>query len=147
MFNAFKVIENIARCGRENQQRNPGDYEDQDGLLICGKCGEPRQKVMTFANPTEDEPFRTDELIIATMCKCEREQEEKELQRKRASEDMEKIRKLRGASLMDEKFADSTFEQFKITKHNGQNLKLCQRYAERFDAMIEKTRGCSCGGM
>ena len=54
---------------------------------------------------------------------------------------MERIRKLKKASLMDEKLSGATFRNFKPTKYNARNLKLCQRYAEKFDLMLEKNQG------
>lgn len=141
MFNALGFMENIAAKGIKNQVRNPGDYEDEEGLLVCGVCGEQRQKFIDFAAPTEDDPNHTKKLKVATMCRCEREVEERRKQEKQNEEDMERIRKLKKASLMDEKLSGATFRNFKPTKYNARNLKLCQRYAEKFDLMLEKNQG------
>lgn len=141
MFNALGFMENIAAEGIKNQVRNPGDYEDEEGLLVCGVCGEQRQKFIDFAAPTEDDPNHTKKLKVATMCRCEREVEERRKREKQNEEDMERIRKLKKASLMDEKLSGATFRNFKPTKYNARNLKLCQRYAEKFDLMLEKNQG------
>ena len=141
MFNALGFMENIAAKGIKNQVRNPGDYEDEEGLLVCGVCGEQRQKFIDFAAPTEDDPNHTKKLKVATMCRCEREVEERRKLEKQNEEDMERIRKLKKASLMDEKLSGATFRNFKPTKYNARNLKLCQRYAEKFDLMLEKNQG------
>lgn len=141
MFNALGFMENIAAKGIKNQVRNPGDYEDEEGLLVCGVCGEQRQKFIDFAAPTEDDPNHTKKLKVATMCRCEREVEERRKREKQNEEDMERIRKLKKTSLMDEKLSGATFGNFKPTKYNARNLKLCQRYAEKFDLMLEKNQG------
>lgn len=141
MFNALGFMENIAAKGIKNQVRNPGDYEDEEGLLVCGVCGEQRQKFIDFAAPTEDDPNHTKKLKVATKCRCEREVEERRKREKQNEEDMERIRKLKKASLMDEKLSGATFRNFKPTKYNARNLKLCQRYAEKFDLMLEKNQG------
>lgn len=141
MFNALGFMENIAAKGIKNQVINPGDYEDEEGLLVCGVCGEQRQKFIDFAAPTEDDPNHTKKLKVATMCRCEREVEERRKREKQNEEDMERIRKLKKASLMDEKLSGATFRNFKPTKYNARNLKLCQRYAEKFDLMLEKNQG------
>lgn len=141
MFNALGFMENIAAKGIKNQVRNPGDYEDEEGLLVCGVCGEQRQKFIDFAAPSEDDPNHTKKLKVATMCRCEREVEERRKREKQNEEDMERIRKLKKASLMDEKLSGATFRNFKPTKYNARNLKLCQRYAEKFDLMLEKNQG------
>lgn len=141
MKNAFEFMKGIAERGLRNQKRNQGDYEDENGLLICGRCGEPRQKVMSFDDPTEEDPSHTSSLIVTAMCRCEREIEEKMKKADAAEKSMERIRKLRKMSLIDEKFADSNFENFRTNRHNARNLKLCRRYAEKFDEMIEKNQG------
>lgn len=141
MLNAYDLMKGIADRGLRNQKRNPEDYTGPDGLLVCGKCGEPKQRVMNFSTPTEDDPFRTSELVVTTMCRCEREEEERRKREEQSKKDMERIRKLRKVSLMDEKFFDSTFDQFRVTKYNERNLRLCRRYAEKFDTMMEKNQG------
>lgn len=141
MLNAYDLMKGIAARGLRNQKRNPGDYEGPDGLLVCGKCGEPKQRIMNFSTPTENDPSHTSELVVTTMCRCEMEEEERRKKEEQAERDMERVRKLRKVSLMDEKFFDSTFELFKVTKYNERNLKLCRRYAEKFDAMMEKNQG------
>lgn len=140
-FNAYEFMKAIAQRGLENQERKTEDYEDVDGILICGKCGEPRRKIETFSNPSEDEPFRTSDLLVTTSCKCDREKKERELIEVQAAEDMRKIGDLRKASLMDEKFKDMDFSKFKKTKHNERNLILCERYASKFDLMVQKNQG------
>ena len=141
MFNAFEFMKNIAAHSLTKQVRSPGDYVGPDGLLVCGKCGEAKQRFMDFANPTPEDPEHTSKLRVATMCHCEREIEGKKKHEAQVAEDMERIRKLKKASLMDEKFSAATFEHFKPTKYNGRNLKLCRRYAEKFDLMLEKNQG------
>lgn len=92
-------------------------------------------------DPTPENPEHTRQLKVATMCRCEREIEEQQKREEQAAEDMERIRTLKKASLMDEKFSYATFEHFKPTKYNERNLKLCLRYAEKFDLMLEKNQG------
>ena len=75
------------------------------------------------------------------MCRCEREEEEREKRKEEAAKDMEKIQRLRNASLLDEKLRGATFGAFKVTKYNERNLKLCRRYAMKFDQMVEKDQG------
>ena len=72
----------------------------------------------------------------------ERRRKEEEYQR-----DMDKIERLRLSSMMDSKFSAATFDAFQQTKNNARNLRLCRRYAENFDEMMTKTRGCCFMGM
>ena len=140
-FNPYAIMKTVAANGLRNQTRNDGDYEDENGILICGKCGEPRQRFMLFDDPTDDDPEHKSELKVVTMCRCEREEEEREKRKEEAAKDMEKIQRLRNASLLDEKLRGATFGAFKATKYNERNLKLCRRYAMKFDQMVEKDQG------
>ena len=140
-FNPYAIMKTVAANGLRNQTRNDGDYEDESGILICGKCGEPRQRFMLFDDPTDDDPEHKSELKVVTMCRCEREEEEREKRKEEAAKDMEKIQRLRNASLLDEKLRGATFDAFKVTKYNERNLKLCRRYAMKFDQMVEKDQG------
>ena len=140
-FNPYAIMKTVAANGLRNQTRNDGDYEDENGILICGKCGEPRQRFMLFDDPTDDDPEHKSELKVVTMCRCEREEEEREKRKEEAAKDMEKIQRLRNASLLDEKLRGATFGAFKVTKYNEWNLKLCRRYAMKFDQMVEKDQG------
>lgn len=140
-FNPYAIMKTVAANGLRNQTRNDGDYEGENGILICGKCGEPRQRFMLFDDPTDDDPEHKSELKVVTMCRCEREEEEREKRKEEAAKDMEKIQRLRNASLLDEKLRGATFDAFKLTKYNERNLKLCRRYAMKFDQMVEKDQG------
>ncbi len=140
-FNPADMMEGIARRAIENQKRKPGDYINDSGFLVCGVCKEERQRFMEVADPTPEDSNHVRMVKVTVMCECEKEQERKEKAAKQAEEDMEKIRKLKSASLMDAHFADSTFENFQQTKYNGRNLTLCRRYAQKFDVMLEKNQG------
>lgn len=140
-FNPYAIMKTAAANGLRNQTRNDGDYEDENGILICGKCGEPRQRFMLFDDRTDDDPEHKSELKVVTMCRCEREEEEREKRKEEAAKDMEKIQRLRNASLLDEKLRGANFGAFKVTKYNERNLKLCRRYAMKFDQMVEKDQG------
>ena len=121
-FNPYAIMKTVAANGLRNQTRNDGDYEDENGILICGKCGEPRQRFMLFDDPTDDDPEHKSELKVVTMCRCEREEEEREKRKEEAAKDMEKIQRLRNASLLDEKLRGATFDAFKATKYNERNV-------------------------
>ena len=137
----FSLFQSIAERGLSHQEQRPGDYFNEEGLLICGTCGEPRQKYLEIRDSDELVPAHTKRLLITAQCRCDREKEEKKRKEKQAEKDLALVHRLKCASLMDERFEDSIFEQFQISKHNGRNLKLCKRYAERFDLMIEKNQG------
>lgn len=119
-----------------------GDYRDGDGLLVCGNCHTRRQKIITVP-ATPDFPER--KLTVFCQCKCRQAADEAEQERKRKiqEEDDAKrlLRELRSQSLMDERLVGHTFDKIVMTSDNSRNYKLGQRYAERFDKMLERNQG------
>lgn len=140
-FNPYSLMMTIAKRGIANQEKRHGDFIGDDGLLYCGACREKRQNYISVANPSNDDPERRTDVLVTVSCRCDREKEEERKKAEQAEKDMAYIEKLRGASLMDDKFKSSTFENFTQTKFNARNLKLCKRYATAFEQMIEKNQG------
>ncbi len=131
----------IAARGLENQKMNPVDYVDEEGLLVCGVCKERRQNNITLPTVTADGQETTMTMKVVCSCRCEREREEEEKRQEQARKDMERVSRLRKASLMDEKFKEARFATFQITKYNDRNMKLCRRYVSGFDKMMAKNQG------
>lgn len=140
-FDPYLTFKTIADRGIANQKVNPGDTYDADGCLTCGVCKRPRQKYIVVAAPTDTEPDRKMRMKVTTQCDCEVAKENAEKRLKEDQDAMEKVMRLRKASLMDAKFKGATFDNFSVTKSNERNLKLCKRYATAFDAMLEKNQG------
>lgn len=140
-FDVYSVMLNVAARGLENQTIQPGDWFDEEGILMCGTCGEARQHMVTAAAPTDKEPERVLRFKAVRGCRCEREREEAEKQKELDRKAMERVDRLRKASLMDEKLKKASFSSFQTTKHNARNLKLCRRYAEAFNEMVAKNQG------
>lgn len=140
-FDPYSMLKTIADRGIANQKANPGDTYDADGCLTCGVCKRPRQKFVMVAAPTDAEPERKMRMKVTTQCDCEVAKENAEKRLKEDQDAMEKVMRLRKASLMDAKFKGATFDNFSVTKSNERNLKLCKRYATAFNAMLEKNQG------
>ncbi len=136
--NVYDFMSAIASRGLRNQRANPGDYMDEEGILVCGVCSERRQGFVEVDSPTDDDPHRKVRMKVVTSCRCDREREAEEKRKKENQEAMELVERLKKASLMDEKFKGVTFATFQINKHNARNLKLCKRYVDAFDEMVEK---------
>ncbi len=140
-FNPYEMMQGIAANGLRNQTVNPGDYVDEDGMLVCGVCHERRQNYIQVSSPTDEDPERKLPLKVTCQCRCDREREAAE---KKAEEDkkaMERVSRLKKASLMDEKFREATFSAFRVDKDNARNLKLCKRFVDAFDEMVAKNQG------
>lgn len=135
----YDMLYRVAAAGIQNQKIHDGDYRDKDGYLICGKCHQPRQTLKTFKDgylQRSIKPFR-----IAIDCKCDKERKAAEEKVQIDKENMERVKRLKNISLMDEKFMDAKFEFFEKNNYNERNFKLCKRYAEKFDQMEEKNQG------
>lgn len=140
-FNPYEMMQGIAARGLKNQTVNPGDYFDEDGMLVCGVCRERRQGYIQVSSPTDEDPERKLPLKVTCQCRCDREREAAEKQAEEDKKAMERVNRLKKASLMDEKFREATFSAFRVDKDNARNLKLCKRFVDAFDEMVAKNQG------
>lgn len=140
-FNWYEMMKGFANTALSNQEVKECDKKDPEGLLICGVCGEYRQKWLETSDVTAEIYADKPKIKVPISCKCDREKAAEEERKKQALKDMEVIDRLRKLSLMDDKFKNSTFDNFKTSKYNEKNLKLCNRYATAFDKMLEKNQG------
>lgn len=141
MISFFDIMKGMTARWLSEQVVNKGDTYDDNDILICGKCGEPRQEFQEWPDPTDEEPDRKTALKTTRKCKCERDRQEEEKRQKELRENMERVKVLRKCSLMDAKFQNATFDNFQVTKANQKNLKYCKRYATGFDEMLKKCQG------
>ena len=124
------------------QAANPpeeGDYYDDEGFLVCGKCHTRRECIVK--TPVIDRQGEFRELKVRALCECRAKAKEAEEERLRQEKEMKVVNALKGKSLMDEQAAAAVFSNFRETKDNARNLRLCRRYAEHFDEMAEKNQG------
>ena len=54
----------IIKAARDSQTHDPSDFFGTDGLLYCGKCRTPKEKMLLIGD---------DELKVPVMCKCREE--------------------------------------------------------------------------
>lgn len=112
--------------------QEPGDYFNEEGLLICGKCNTAK---MAFV----DVPGLFDHRPSPRPCKCEqarREQEEAECARKRALEEVERLRK---QGLTSAQYLESDFSMDNLHDENASNT--CKRYVENWEKMKAENIG------
>ncbi len=118
---------------REPEMR-PGDYRNEDGLIVCGKCGIPRQKKITF-------PFSDETVTVYCVCSCDIAEREKIEERFRKQEEMTNISILKNTSLMDSKYADAVFENYEQDADNAKAFRVAQNYVARFEEMYSRNQG------
>lgn len=112
------------------QAANPpeeGDYYDDEGFLVCGKCHTRRECIVK--TPVIDRQGEFRELKVRALCECRAKAKEAEEERLRQEKEMKVVNALKGKSLMDEQAAAAVFSNFRETKDNARNLRLCRRYA------------------
>lgn len=120
----------------------PGDYVDEEGLLVCRKCKTRRQSKINIPTGNGSE---TREVKVFIQCKCRKGAEDQAKAKVREAEEAERLQKqirdLRKLSLMDDRMQGNTFDSFQQTEDNAWNRKLCLRYATRFDEMLQRNQG------
>lgn len=122
----------IASRAAAANPKEDGDYYGPDGLLYCHKCGTAKQTEVQL--PWKDEPQ-----IVACLCKCMKEQRDREeAARKKAEKEM-LIRRNRAAAFPEADFADWRFDT--DDGGNPKITKIMQNYVEHFDEMYESGKG------
>lgn len=130
-INLAEVIQ--ARSQEEVNAHSPGDYVGKDGLLHCGVCGQPKQ--------FRYHPAGGGEMIFACVCECVMKTRREKEARRAFRDDMEQIKKLRGASMMAGAFLDARFEGYTVTRTNERAHRIALRYVDRFAELEKKNRG------
>ena len=116
-------------------KENPGDYM-KDGILHCGRCGTPKQVLMSLPALTGTDKPRP----LPVACKCQQEADKKAADEQRAAEfknGLETRWRMDG-------FHDSTYLKPKFSNDDGANPKLtavCKKYADRWPEMLENGMG------
>lgn len=137
------ILHSIIKQAEANNPLEDGDYLDDEGFIICGKCHTRRQVEIDMPDLTTKpfDPNRKVRTKVPVSCRCRAEKQRQEELRQQQEKEMEAIRVLKKQSLMDERLRDACFDHFKQTKDNAYNLKLCKRYALHFDEMLAKNQG------
>ena len=136
-------LEHIIRTAEAASPPENGDYIDDDGFLCCGVCHTRRQVEIDMPD-LDRKPFDPSAKVrrkVPVSCRCRAEKQKQEELQEQQRKEMDAIRSLRKQSLMDERLRGATFAAFRTTKDNAWNLKLCRRFAEHFDEMLEKNQG------
>ena len=108
--------------------RNDGDYE-QDGILYCGVCKEPKQKIVKFQDVT---------LCPTIQCRCQREQEKAEKEKlDREIEELEREKRRRGIKRIG-------LRDCRLSSDDGRQpgaTRFCQKYINHFSEMFKNGYG------
>ena len=128
----IEVIDKLAEVTKVANPECNGDYRNEDGLLICGKCHTAKECKITV-------PMFEGTRIVSCVCKCKREQlnaeeeERKELMRK------QEIDRMRSIGIQDKKIIEYNFEN--DDRQNTAVGNIARKYVDKFSQMKEKNFG------
>lgn len=109
---------------------NDGDYLNDDGLLMCGKCHTPKQVALHL-------PFG--EFKPLSLCKCELEKRDAEKAMQEAREKEERIKKIRSEAFPESSMQSIRFDL--ITQESNKIAEAARRYSEHFDEFLKSGKG------
>ena len=107
------------------------DYIGEDGLLHCGVCGEAKQAYLS-------KETLWGKVCRPRMCRCEREDQDREMKQRLEKEHMQKVKELRRNCFKYGNYANSTFQNSKVA--NKQSI-FSQEYVKDWEQMKAKNIG------
>lgn len=109
-------------------------YVGEDGLLYCTKCHTRR---------CTKEPVPMFGKRMPVTCDCMKEEERKEKEREAQAEKLRKLDKLRGASLLGNRYKDTTFDNTDLNRPEDfqKAFKRCRDYCKVADKALENGYG------
>lgn len=116
-----ETIAKLSEACRENAPASAGDYENEDGILICGKCGTPQQTDITICGK---------KIRVNCACKCMVEAAEQRRAETRANEARMQAERYRQEGFTDSAYLKMTFERDDDPDHILS--KAARNYAENF---------------
>lgn len=126
-----KIIKNIKEKAENSINETIGDYFDDEGLIICGKCHEKKtHKFISSAGQT---------YVVRCACKCLKEKSEKEKALAKQKQDEKIIKALKEKAFYEKNFLNYTFA--KDNTPNSNSSKIAKRYSEIFPKMLAEQKG------
>lgn len=115
-----------------------GDYIGENGLIYCGKCNTHKERIIDLPESLYGPGQKRK---VHCMCKCEQEAQERQKKKEQYEEEMARIRQMRDASLMDSKYREATFFNYRIFEQNRKAFRIARKYTDQFPEMLEKNQG------
>lgn len=115
-----------------------GDYIGENGLIYCGKCNTHKERIIDLPASIYGSGQKRK---VHCMCKCEQEAQERRKKKEQYEEEMARIRQMRDASLMDSKYREATFSNYRIFEQNRKAFRIARKYTDQFPEMLERNQG------
>lgn len=126
-------ISNFLQIGEEAAQNTKeGDYIGEDGLWHCGTCKKPLQKRIHS---------RLFDKVVWCICDCQAEQIKERMRKEEYEEEMKRIRRLRDASMMENKYQSARFSDYMVREGNEKAFNIAKRYVQDFKKMYRDNIG------
>lgn len=125
------IIDTIgARAARQYSEAE-GDYRNEDGLLMCGKCHTQKECTLTKRDGTT----RT----VRCACECSVAQNAREAEEKRKRDRLQYLDGMRRTGFPDAEMREWTFSKSDHTDQKNENI--ARKYVANFDAMRSQGTG------
>lgn len=118
---------------KHRQLENDNEYYDDEGFVCCRVCKKRKEFEMPFPGGQK--------IIVPVLCECGMKKRREEEERAKLTKQVERIKRLKENSLIDNKFANSTFDSIVENRDNSRQIHICKRYAEKFDELRKKNQG------
>ncbi|UVX67669.1 MAG: AFG1-like ATPase [Namikivirus ikeda] len=125
------IIDTISARASRQYSETEGDYRNEDGLLICGKCNTQKECVLTKRDGTT----RT----VRCACECSVAQNAKEAEEKRKRDRLQYLDSMRRTGFPDAEMREWTFAKSDHADQRNENI--ARRYVANFDAMRKQGTG------
>lgn len=126
------LIEAMTRNASQDSHYEEGDYLNEGGLLICGKCHTPKQcRFIAKWDGKEKKPY--------TPCDCERERHDAEEQARQARNLRIEVTRLRKLGFPDSEMAEWTFAHDDGT--DPKTTSIAHKYVDNFPEMKKRGKG------
>lgn len=126
------LIKTMTRKASQDNHYEEGDYLNEDGLLMCGKCHTPKQCRFTATwDGKEKKPY--------TLCDCARARRDAEEQARQAQNLHIEVNRLRKLGFPDSEMADWTFAHDDGT--DPKTTSIAHKYVDNFPEMKKRGKG------
>lgn len=125
------IIDTIGARAARQYLETEGDYRNEDGLLMCGKCHTQKECVLT----KKDGTTRT----VRCACECSVAQNAKEAEEKRKRDRLQYLDSMRRTGFPDAEMREWTLAKSDHTDQKNENI--ARRYVANFDAMRSQGTG------
>ena len=131
MENITGIINTINARISHQYSEHEGDYRNEDGLLMCGKCHSEKECVLTKPDGTTK--------TVHCACNCSVAQHKKEAEEKRKRDRMQYLDSMRRTGFPDAEMREWTFAKSDHTDQRNENI--ARKYVANFDTMRKQGTG------